>query len=109
MRLCQVEMHSQERSGHGHGTCAHSVPRASEVDPGAVGPDRRLLLAVRLLWLLPQLAPQPLQGHLPHEEGNGKVTPVPVSVIAHVLLEILTQKVLIEVGHLLCIQRCSLA
>lgn len=104
MRPSQVETHSQERPGHGPGTRAHSVPRASGVWAGSAAPP-----AARPLCRLPQLAPQPLQGHLPHEEGDGKVAPVPVSVIAHVLLEILTQKVLIEIGHLLCIQCCSLA
>jgi hypothetical protein len=39
--------------------------------------QRRLLNAP--LLLLSQLVPNPLQGHFPHEEGDGKITLVPVS------------------------------
>lgn len=67
------------------------------------------LLSARLLWLLSQLVPHLFQGHFPHEERDGKITLVPVSVVTHVLLEILTQKLLIKVSHFLCVQRCSLA
>lgn len=38
-----------------------------------------VLLTACLPWLLLQLAPHPLQGHLPHEESDGKITFVPVS------------------------------
>jgi hypothetical protein len=39
--------------------------------------------------LVSQLVPNPLQGHLSHE-GDGKIILVPVSVIIHVLLKIVT-------------------
>lgn len=47
------------------------------------------LLAAGLL-LRSQLVPNPLQGHSAHEEGDGKVTLVPIPVIIHVLLKIFT-------------------
>ena len=37
-----------------------------------------------------KLVPNPLQGHFSHEEGDVKITLVPVPVIIHVLLEIFT-------------------
>lgn len=65
-------------------------------------------LLTRRLVPLPQPAPHPLQCHFPHQECDGEITLVPVSVITHVLLKILTQKLLIKVSHFLCIQCCSL-
>lgn len=47
-----------------------------------------LLLAGLLLQCKP--VPNPLQGHSAHEEGDGEVALVPVSVIMHVLLKIFT-------------------
>lgn len=48
------------------------------------------LLTAGLLLFRSQLVPNPLQGHFSHEEGDGKITLVPVPVIIHVLLEIFT-------------------
>lgn len=48
------------------------------------------LLGAALLMLRSKLVPNSLQGHFSHEEGNGKITLVPVSVIIHVLLKIFT-------------------
>lgn len=46
------------------------------------------LLVVALLLFLFKLVPNPFQGHFSHEEGDGKIALVPVSVIIHVLLKI---------------------
>lgn len=53
------------------------------------GGSGRVLIAGLLLFPS-QLAPHSLQGHFSHEEGDGKITLVPVSVIMHVLLKIFT-------------------
>lgn len=43
-----------------------------------VGQGGFLSAGLPLLWS--QLVPNPLQGHFSHEEGDGKITLVPVSV-----------------------------
>lgn len=37
------------------------------------------LLSAGCLWFWSKLVPKSLQGHFPHEEGDGKITLVPVS------------------------------
>ena len=48
------------------------------------------LLIAGLLSFQSKLVPNRLQGHFSHEEGDGKITLVPVPVVIHVLLKIFT-------------------